>query len=205
MKLALGILSALFALAYPLAVYLGLSHFSVRGMGLLFIAVLLPSAAFKIWRRRAQARQLIGLSLSALALIGLALAFDDERFMRAYPVLISAALLLQFGWTLWHTPPMVERFARMQVDDLTDAECAYCRGVTLFWCGFFAVNGALSAALALFASRGAWALYTGLIAYLAIGLCFAAEFALRKYRFRHRAPRSALDRLFARIFPNEAP
>lgn len=204
-KLVLGVLSAIFAIAYPIAIYVGLSRFSVRGMGIVLIALTLPGAVFKIWRRRSEARRLIGLSLSALALIGLALAFDDERFMRAYPVLINAALLFQFAWTLRSPPTMVERFARMQVDDLTEAERAYCRAVTIFWSLFFVVNGAISAAFALFASRGAWALYTGLIAYLVIGACFAVEFVIRKYRFRHHAPQSALDRAFARIFPNPDP
>jgi uncharacterized membrane protein len=204
-KLALGILSALLALAYPVAVYVGLSRFSVRGVGLLLIALLLPNAISKFWRRRAQAKDLIGLTATALFLVLLAMAFDDERFMRAYPVAINAALLFQFAWTLRRPPSMVERFARMQVDDLTDGELAYCRGVTRFWIGFFAVNGALSGAFALFASRETWALYTGLIAYVAMGLCFAVEFVLRKYRFRHHAPQNALDRLFARVFPNPSP
>ena len=205
MKVVLGILSALFAVAYPIAVYVGLSRFSVRSVALLILALLLPGAILRIWRRRDQARQLIGISLSALCLVVLALCFDDERFMRAYPVLINAALLSQFAWTLVRPPSMVERFARMQVDDLTDAELAYCRSVTLFWSLFFVANGALSAALAIFASRGAWALYTGLVAYLLIGACFAVEFVIRKYRFRHHAPANALDRLFARVFPPHAP
>ena len=205
MKLVLGILSALFAIAYPLAVYLGLSRFSVRGVGLLLLALLLPNALVKLWKRRAQARHLAGLTLSCALLIALAVLLDDERLMRAYPVLINAALLLQFGWSLRRPPSMVERFARMQVDDLSAAECAYCRSVTAFWSGFFAVNGALSALLTLFASRAAWALYTGLLAYVAIGTCFAIEFVIRKYRFRHHVPRHALDRVFARIFPNPDP
>lgn len=207
MKLVLGILSALFVVAYPVAVYVGLSRFSVRGVGLVLVALLLPNALIRIWRHRAEMRRLIGLTLSGLLLIALALAFDDERFMRAYPVLINAALLVQFGLTL-RAPAsmsMVERFARMQVDALTDAERAYCRGVTRFWTLFFALNGALSAALGLWASRGAWALYTGFIAYLVIGSCFAVEFVIRKYRFRHHAPQSALDHLFARLFPADTP
>ena len=36
---------------------------------------------------------------------------------------------------------MIERFARMQVDDLSEEEVLYCRRVTMVWCALFLLNG----------------------------------------------------------------
>lgn len=205
LKIAFGILSAIFVAAYPLTVWLGLSKLSVRHVAAILLAFLVPGAAIRIWKHRSQAKQLLGLSVSAVLLIGLAMAFNDERFMRAYPVIVSAVMLIQFAWTLKSPPPMVERFARMQADDLNAEELAYCRSVTVIWSLFFAANGTACALLALAGSRDAWALYTGLISYVLMGLLFAGEFVVRKYRFRHHPPQNALDRAAARIFPCRPP
>jgi uncharacterized membrane protein len=95
---------------------------------------------------------------------------------------------------------MVERFARLQDPELGPAQVVYCRSVTKVWCGFFVLNGALSATLALWAPLSVWALYTGLLSYVLIGLLGAAEYVVRKFRFREYG--SGLhDRLIARVFP----
>lgn len=201
LKIAFGVLSVLFVIAYPLAIYFGLSRFSVRRVAALLLTLLLPGVVIKIWRHRSQAKQFVGLALAATFLIGLAMVFDDQRFMMAYPVIVSAAMLSQFGWTLVRPPSMVERFAGMRVDQLNEAERIYCRGVTVVWCLFFIVNGAIASGLALLEARGAWALYTGLLSYVCMGLIFAVEFSVRKYRFRHHPPINLLDRLAERIFP----
>ena len=201
LKIASGVLAALFVTAYPLAIWFGLSHFSVRTVAVLILALVLPTAAIRIWRHRAQAKQFAGLALSAAFLALLAMVLNDGRLMMAYPVIVSAVMLCQFGWTLFSPPPMAERFARMQTSCLNEREIAYCRRVTQLWCGFFVVNGGLSSFLALWAGRDAWALYTGLLAYIAMGLLFTAEFAVRKFKFRHHPPANPLDRLADRFFP----
>jgi hypothetical protein len=48
----------------------------------------------------------------------------------------------------------------------------------------------------------AWALYTGLVAYLLLGAGFASEFILRKLWFRLYGDGLA-DRILARVFPPE--
>ena len=55
----------------------------------------------------------------------------------------------------------------MQEPDLDARGQAYTRRVTQVWCGFFVLNGSLALATALWASEEIWALYNGLIAYLA--------------------------------------
>lgn len=201
MQLVLGILQAVVILGYPAAVYFGLSHFSTRGVGLLVLVLLLPGLVKTLVRRPKELLAAVGIPISVAALMVLALVSDDVRFVLAYPALVNAVLLLQFGVTLRPgSRSMVERFARMQVDHLSEAELVYCRRVTIFWCGFFVANGTACALFAAFGSRGAWALYTGLLSYLVLGLFFAAEFVLRKYLFRRYGP-GLLDRFFAWVFP----
>ena len=132
-------------------------------------------------------------------LVGLSAWLDDPRFVLALPILINGALLLQFGLSL-RTTPMVERFARMQDPNLGPAQVAYCRSVTKVWCVFFVVNACVSAYLALFAEVASWALYTGLIAYMLMGVLGATEYLVRKARFREYGT-GLHDRLIARVFP----
>lgn len=196
-----AILQAIVFLGYPLAVYAGLSHFGTRGVGLMVLLLLLPGIVRTIAKRPGQFQAAVGMPLAIAALMLAALLTDDPRFMLAYPALVNAVLLGQFAWTLRPgSSPMVERFARLQVDDLSDAEIAYCRRVTQFWIAFFIVNGGICAVLATPAWRQWWALYAGLLSYVALGVCFAAEYTVRKFLFR-RFSSTPLDRVYRRVFP----
>ena len=97
---------------------------------------------------------------------------------------------------------MVERFARAADPDLPDFVIPYCRKVTMVWCVFFVSNAACVVALALRGPVEWWALYTGLIFYLLMGVIVAGEFVTRKIWFRNYESGFA-DRLFARAFPPE--
>jgi uncharacterized membrane protein len=199
----LAVLNACLIAAYPLAVYFGLLHLSARGVGLLLMLLLLPGLAIK-WRRarREDLWVVARVPLSVLALVALAALFNERRFVLALPVLINAVLLYNFASSLRSTP-LVERFARMQDPELGPEQVRYCRTVTVVWCMFFLLNGALSGVLALFASVASWALYTGLVAYLLIGLLATAEYVVRKARFREYGA-GLHDRLLARLFPPRA-
>lgn len=128
---------------------------------------------------------------------------NDPVGLLMAPVLVNAALLATFGVSLWSDRPMVERFARLQVEDLPRDEIGYCRSVTKVWCGFFVVNGGVSLALALSRDTRLWALYTGFVSYLLIGLLFTVEYVYRHKRFR-RYRGGLADPLLMRLFPPTA-
>lgn len=199
-----AVLNGLLVAVYPVAVYVGLTRFGARSLGLLLGLLLLPGFLRKL---RAARREDLGvvlrLPLSIFALLGLAACFDDARFVFALPVLINLSLLAQFAGSLRGTP-LVERFARMQQPALAPAQVAYCRTVTKVWCGFFVANALTSAALALFAPLGLWTLYNGLLAYVLIGLLATGEYLVRKARFREYGP-GLHDRIIARLFPPATP
>lgn len=197
---ALGVLGALCAFAYPVGAYVGLTRLSARPFGLALAAALLVVAVLRIRgdrREHALVAARIPLTLIALLLFGAVL--NDRRFVLALPVLTNAALFAHFFGSL-RTMPIAERFARAQHGDLPTDETAYCRSVTVVWCVFFVFNGGITAALGLWAPLAWWTLYTGAISYVLVGLLVAAEYVVRKARFR-RYGASLVDRLLARIFP----
>ena len=56
--------------------------------------------------------------------------------------------------------------------------------------------------LALRADAAAWALYNGLVAYLAVGALYGAKFLVRSWRFG-RYEGTLLEPLLRRVFPHE--
>jgi uncharacterized membrane protein len=121
-----------------------------------------------------------GLLLVAAGLALVAL-YDRELSVRLYPAFMNAAMLLAFAQTLWRPPSMIERFARLVEPELPESGVRYTRAVTWVWVGFFAINGAVAAWTALYASWTTWTLYNGLIAYLAIGGLFLCEMLVRPF------------------------
>lgn len=193
-----ALVSTTILIGYPLLAWIGISYLGTRTAAVLLLVALGASQLRRLTGRPGALRGLTWLALAVVGLLALAALFDDPRFILAYPTLVNLVLLSQFGWSLRSGPPMVERFARLQVDDLSQAELAYCRAITAIWCGFFVLNGLTSALLAIWGTRSAWALYSGLIAYLLMGLLFAAEYLVRKARFGRFGP-GLVDRLVERL------
>lgn len=187
---------------YPVAVWIGLSYLGARAVGLLVIALVIPMLALRLWRaERGAFWAILRIPLTILGLITLGVVLDDARYVLAMPVLVNVVLLVTFGATL--APggtPMIERFARMQEPELSLAKQRHCREFTWVWCGFFVLNGATAAALALGAPLHVWATYTGLLAYVLMGVLFSVEYVVRKARFREYGPWPH-DRALARLFP----
>jgi len=189
-----------FVAAYPLLVYVGVSRWSPRVLGLVLLAALLPGLVSKLRTAdRAHLWPVLRVPLSIFALVGLGAALDEPRFFYALPVLVNLMLLANFAATLRGPVSMIERFARMQEPELPPGGEAYCRKVTIVWCWFFVANAAASAALALWAPVAWWSLYVGGIAYLLIGVMFTVEYIVRKATFR-RFSDALPDRLLRKVF-----
>jgi len=202
MKGVPAVARALFLGAFPLLVVGGVALVGARGAALLLLAALaIGQIGFRT--KAPGMHPLAGLWVAAAALLALAAALDDTRFMLAYPSIVNAALFFYFALSLRRGPPVVERFARLVVPDLPHAEVRYCRTVNVVWCGFFVLNGAAATALAFWAPRTWWAAYCGAISYVLVGALFATEYVVRKRRFG-RYGRGFIDRSLARLFGNEA-
>ena len=195
----MSVAGVVLALAYPFAIFWGFTYFGAREVGLILLALNVPFIVLRLRRLdRAARRSLIQAPLIIAALAIVTALFDDIRAVLALPVLINLALWFTFARSLRGDGSIIEHFARLLVSDLSDAERRYCRKVTLVWCVFFVVNAATAAVLALFAPMTWWVLYTGLIAYVLMGLLFTVEIVVR-YRSFGRTGLPWLDRIFAKL------
>jgi uncharacterized membrane protein len=118
-------------------------------------------------------------ALAAAGALALLTFINADLAMRLYPVLMNAAMLAAFGWSLVKPPSMIERFARIVEPNLPESGVRYTRKVTWVWCAFFVVNGAIALWTALAAPLGWWAVYNGAIAYGVMGLILGVELIVR--------------------------
>jgi uncharacterized membrane protein len=184
MRTVLSVAAFILVLVYPGIVYYALTELGARELSWLLLPVLAVAVLSRLPRERnARIWDALKVPAAMALLIALTAVFDDHRFLLVTPVLVNAILLAGFAGSLRTRTPLVERFARMQVADLSGEEVEYCRQVTLMWSAFFVLNGSTAALLALWAPLSWWALYTGLLAYLLVGMIGASEYVVRKYRF----------------------
>jgi uncharacterized membrane protein len=167
-------------LLYPLAIWFADGQVEPRWLALLLLlAAALRLPAMKV----SQAARWTG--VAALLLAAGAIWANALLPLKLYPVLVNAAFLAAFAYSLAAPPSMVERMARLTEPDLPPEGVAYTRVVTQVWCGFFVLNGALALVTALWASPALWSLYNGVIAYVLMGLLFGGEYLVR-LRFKRK-------------------
>lgn len=165
---------------YPLAVYLGVQSAQAHYLPLLVLVI----GAVHLCRALTGTRSAWLWVLICSLLASWSWLQQNSMAIKFYPVAVNLSLLLVFGWSLLNPPTVIERLARLKEPDLPDQALGYIRKVTLIWCGFFIVNGTISA-VTVFAGDAVWALYNGLISYLLIGLLFGGEWLFRQH-FRKR-------------------
>lgn len=183
---------------YPIIVYLGLSWFEARKIAFVFILIFLVRFFFP-----AQSRPLFRkshITLISITFLGIVIWTNQGEVFLYLPALINFVLLCIFANTLIAPPSMIETFARMQIDELSEEEIQYCQKVTLIWCLFFIMNGVTIIGLAWFTDMGTWTLYTGGLAYFLMGSLIVGEWFYRHWRFR-RYEESPWNPLLRRIFP----
>lgn len=169
-----GVLLALVTLAYPLIVYLCLGHFEPRWLAVLLVALALV--------RLGVGRTAATWGIAGAALVLAAFTWFGNAWMplKLYPVGVNAFMLALFGASLVHPPSAVERLARLREPNLPAEATVYTRQVTQVWCVFFALNGLVALATALWASDEVWTLYNGFIAYALMGTLAGIELLVRR-------------------------
>lgn len=167
----------LLLLLYPALIYFGIQQFGPKILALMLIAL----ALVRFVAQRLTHQPLgngAWLLLAAALAGGLTLITGSLAGLKAYPVVVNLVLLGVFGFSLWRSPTVIERLARLRKPDLPAHAVAYTRKVTWVWCGFFIVNGTIAAATVM-ASEQLWALYNGLISYIAMGALMGVEYLVR--------------------------
>ena len=177
--------AAVAGLLYPFIVYFGIGTVPplaivAAALALLALRLLtLPAGTAAAWR--------VPLAVAVLCLGGAA-AWNQFFAVKAYPIAVSLGFAAVFSHSLRHPPTVVERFARLTHPNLPPDGIAYCRTVTKVWIAFLLGNALLTAGLSLWGSLAAWTLWTGFLAYLAMGLLFAGEMIVRRRVQRRGAP-----------------
>ncbi|HYC54187.1 MAG TPA: hypothetical protein VEL28_04540 [Candidatus Binatia bacterium] len=188
---------------YPILMWLALQQASARSIATAIVAFLLAAIVVNFLRTH----QLLPLLLRRFGvLVAFALAafaFDSPLALKLLPVVTQIWLLATFGITLVRGPTLAEHFVRAaHHGELPDFLLPYVRAVTMVWCGFFAFNAVLYTYLALRASTGSWALYTGFGAYLVAAVLIAGEYVFHKAYFRFYED-GWTDRIWRRLLPPE--
>lgn len=104
--------------------------------------------------------------------------FKSSNFSYFYPVMVNVFFLATFLWSL-KTTPIITRFAMIKEPNLSEFGKVYTKNLTIFWCGFFALNGLVALALVFYEDKSYWAYYNGFISYVLMGTIFVVEFLLR--------------------------
>jgi uncharacterized membrane protein len=202
-KRAGAILAAAAGAAYPLLVYLAVGRLEARALGAGALVVLAAALAWSGRRGAPLARLAVRRFGVAFALAGLATATDRAVFLLLVPTAMHVALLATFAASLRPgRRPIVEEFARAVQRRFPEFLAPYCRRLTAVWCGFFAGNAVLTAALAAAAPLEWWALYCGGVFYVLFGMLMGGEYVFRKGWFRYYEE-GWTDRAWARVFPAE--
>lgn len=166
-------------LGFPLLVFVGLYFWGVVTVG--WIALVFGVVRLWLWALTEHGRprfEVLGWLLLAIGII--ILISETAVAAKLYPFMVNAAALAYFTWTLVFPPSAVERIARTMDPALPDHAVRYTRRVTLVWCGFFAMNGAVALYTAFGTSIEIWALYNGFVAYVLMALLFGAEYLIRR-------------------------
>lgn len=145
--------------------------------------VWLAAAMCGLWLLRALTAKLPQQRYAALFItlfFAAVLVFGRRDSMYWYPVLVNLMMLAVFGGSLFAGQTVIEKLARLQQPDLPEKAVRYTRRVTQVWCVFFIINGTLAALLAQLGRYDWWAVYTGVIAYVLMGMLFAGEWLYRK-------------------------
>jgi uncharacterized membrane protein len=176
----LATVSALLLLGYPFAVYFGLENLGIEGIAVALIGLFVIRIVLGTKAKLKELKYLTWMTGGVgITLLSLGTLLDHQGLLTFYPVVVNLCLLSVFAISLTQKQSLIERLAKLQDPFLNAKAIRYTRNVTKIWCLFFIVNGTISLSTC-FMPIEIWALYNGLVSYLAIGLLFSIEFIVRK-------------------------
>ena len=174
-----AIIITLVLLLYPYFVYQGVQQ------GEVWIAptLIISFYSYQAVKTRCMRERLIKLALIGVLLTGL--VFFQVLTAKLMPILVQLILMHFFGSTLLdkNSPSLVERFVRLEFDEIPAGISAYCRSLTKLWTGYFAFNIMTCILLAVYAPVSWWAIYTGVGMLLGTGMLMLGEYLVRPFLF----------------------
>ena len=175
-RLGATILVGTLTVLYPVIVYFGIQVVPMGSL-LLILGVALLGRLLLGGGLKTSTGLGVGIALLFCLLVWLS---GSTTGLLYYPVVINLTMLLIFAASLVRPPSAIEQLARLSEPDLPDSGVTYTRRVTWVWCCFFVINGSIAWYTAADGNMEIWALYNGLIAYVAMGALFGVEWLIRR-------------------------
>ena len=114
-----------------------------------------------------------------ILLLGICLAiFNQDIFLKLYPVFMNFSVFLLFSLSL-HNTPMIEKIACKMGYHLDINQKKQTKRATLFWAIFMFCLTVISF-ITIFLSDEIWVLFNGLISYVLIAMIIGLEFLIHK-------------------------
>jgi len=123
----------------------------------------------------------LALLVAALTCSAFMIFSESPYSIKLYPVLISSFMASLFAVSLLSNESLIERMARLSGKTITPISKQYTKKLTAIWSVLLCINALIALYLTYFSSTQAWALYSGLIAYIFFGLFILAELVYRRY------------------------
>ncbi len=162
-----------FIVAYPFIVFYALKqNIAVKFIGLILLTVII----FSYLRNRNKCLFMTGLLVAFMVIL-----FNQEIFLKIYPVLMNASVCSVFALSLKKTPLITQFAQKMQKKPLNEETVVYTRSATVAWAIFMFLNTLVSLTT-VFMSDEIWVLYNGFISYVLIGIMMSAEYIFRKVK-----------------------
>ncbi len=199
---ALGI-GACLLVAYPLVLEPVLARVGVRTTALALLLLAGASLALPASPALAGVRPPSWPRWVIAGLLVLAAVSERRVYLRLVPALVYLGLAGFLQTSLRAGDSLIHFALRRAVPGAPDFVAPYCRALTRVWAGFFLGCALLAAALALGASPGSWAAWTGWRLYALMLVASGLEFIVRKTWFRYYFRGGPFDRLWSRLFPAE--
>ena len=160
-----------FVFAYPFMIFYALQQdIATRFIGL----VLLLLVVFSFLNNRNQYIFISGLFLCFFIIL-----FNQDIFLKLYPVLMNASVCTIFALSLRKTPLITKFAQKMRKEHLDEKTLIYTKNATKAWAIFMLCTTFISL-ITVFLSNEIWVIYNGFVSYVLIGIMMLAEYIVRK-------------------------
>lgn len=159
-----------FTILYPFVVFFALK----RHVALRFLALFLVAAAGVTFTRSKNIWIFMCVLLFGVGLV----VFNDDIFLKLYPVLMNTGICLMFAMSL-RKIPLIEKIAEKMKYPMDDKHREYTRRVTCAW-AIYMFCMAIVSLVTVFLSDEVWVVFNGLISYILIAMMMGVEFLVRK-------------------------
>ncbi len=162
-----------FVVAYPFMIFYALQqNIAIRFLGLVLLMVVI----FSFINTKNKYLFVLGLVLCFAIIF-----FNQEIFLKLYPVLMNASVCAIFALSLRKTPLITQFAQKMCNKPLNNNQITYTKHATIAWAVFMFINTLISF-VTVFLSTEIWTIYNGFISYILIGLMMLIEYFVRKSR-----------------------